>query len=143
FRRPVWRTVDGGSRAYVEKLVAPFRDRIRTGAPVSAIRRVSGAVEISTQGAAPEWVDHVVIGAHADQALKMLADPNPDETGLLGAFSYGRNETVLHSDPSLMPRRRGIWSSWNYLASSGGQEAARRKPCVTYWMNRLQGIPDE
>ena len=143
FRRPVWRTVDGGSGTYMEKLVAPFRHRIRTGAPVSAIRRVNGAVEISTQGAEPEWFDHVVIGAHADQALKMLADPSPDESGLLGVFSYGLNETVLHADPALMPRRRNVWSSWNYLARSGAQGAARRKPCVTYWMNRLQGIPDQ
>lgn len=142
FRRPVWRTVEGGSRAYVDKLVAPFRHRIRTAVAVSAIRRVNGAVEISTPGAEPEWFDHVVIGAHADQALRMLADPSDDESRLLGPFSYGRNETVLHSDPSLMPRRRGVWSSWNYLARSGAEDAPRRKPCVTYWMNRLQGIDD-
>ncbi len=143
FRRPLWRTVDGGSSAYVEKLVAPFRHRIRTGAPVSAIQRVNGAVKISTPGAEPEWFDHVVIGAHADQALRMLADPSEDESRLLGAFSYGRNETVLHADAALMPRRRNVWSSWNYLARSGTHAAARRKPCVTYWMNRLQGLPDE
>lgn len=143
FRRPVWRTVEGGSSAYVDKLVAPFRHRIRTGAPIEAIRRVNGAVEISTQGSEPEWFDHVVIGAHADQALKMLADPSPEESDVLGAFSYGRNETVLHTDPSLMPRRRNVWASWNYLASSGAKGVAGRKPCVTYWMNRLQGIPDE
>jgi len=142
FRRPVWRTVEGGSRAYVEKLVEPFRHRIRTAAPVSAIRRVNGAVEISTPGAEPEWFDHVVVGAHADQALRMLADPSEDESRLLGAFSYGRNETVLHQDPTLMPKRRGVWSSWNYLAQSRVPGAPRPKPCVTYWMNRLQGIDD-
>ena len=143
FRRPVWRTVEGGSSTYVEKLSAPFSHRIRKGAPVSAIRRVNGAVEISTPGAEPEWFDHVVIGAHADQALRMLADPTQEESGLLGAFAYGRNDTVLHTDASLMPRRRNVWSSWNYLARSGSQEGARHKPCVTYWMNRLQGISDE
>lgn len=143
FRRPVWRTVEGGSRAYVDKLVAPFRHRIRTAAPVSAIRRVNGAVEISTPSAEPEWFDRVVIGAHADQALRMLADPSAEESRLLGAFSYRRNETVLHADPSLMPRRQGVWSSWNYLARSGAEGAGPRKPCVTYWMNRLQGISGE
>ncbi len=142
FRRPVWRTVGNGSRAYVDKLVVPFRDRIRTGAPVSAVRRINGAVEISTPGSEPEWFDHVVIGAHADQALKMLADPSADESGLLGAFSYGRNETVLHCDPFLMPMRRSVWSSWNYLARSDIEGVGRRKPCVTYWMNRLQGIAE-
>ena len=143
FRRPVWRTVQGGSRAYVEKLIAPFRDRIRTNAPVTAIRRVNGAVEITTPGAEPEWFDHVVIGAHADHALAMLADRSGREAEILGAFSYGLNETVLHSDESLMPRRGRVWASWNYLASSGRNGIERRKPCVTYWMNRLQGIASE
>jgi predicted NAD/FAD-binding protein len=142
FRRPVWRTVEGGSRAYVEKLIEPFRHRIRTGAPVTGIRRVNGAVEISTPGSEPEWFDHVVIGAHADLALKMLADASADERRLLGTFAYGRNETVLHSDPSLMPHRSGVWSSWNYLARTDEAAGGLKKPCVTYWMNRLQGIPD-
>ena len=143
FRRPVWHTVERGSRSYVEKLVDPFRQRIRMNAPVTAIRRVNGAVEITTPGAEPEWFDHVVIGAHADQALAMLADRSEQETDILGAFSYGLNETVLHSDESLMPRRPRVWASWNYLARSGRDGAERRKPCVTYWMNRLQGIVDE
>ncbi|MEO3387048.1 NAD(P)/FAD-dependent oxidoreductase [Mesorhizobium sp. CAU 1741] len=142
FRRPVWRTVDGGSRAYVERLIEPFRDRIRTNAPVTAIRRVNGAVEISSPGAEPEWFDHVVVGAHADQAARMLADATEDEQRLLGTFAYGLNETVLHTDPRLMPRRRKVWSSWNYLAQSSGGEHGPLKPCVSYWMNRLQGIPD-
>lgn len=143
FRRPIWRTVEGGSSTYVEKLIQPFRHRIRTNAPVTSIRRVNGAVEVSTPGAEPEWFDHVVIGAHADQARSMLVDPSTDEAKLLGAFAYGRNETVLHSDPSLMPRRRNVWSSWNYLANSRAASPAQAKPCVTYWMNRLQHIPDE
>jgi len=141
-RRPTWRTVDGGSRTYVDRLTASFRERIRTNAPVSAIRRVNGAVEISVPGAEPEWFDHVVIGAHADQALGMLTDRSEREAELLTAFAYGDNETVLHSDESLMPRRKRVWASWNYLASSGRDGSAPKKPCVTYWMNRLQDIPD-
>lgn len=143
FRRPVWRTVSGGSQAYVRRLTEPFGDRIRTGAPVTAIRRLNGAVAVSTPGQEPEWYDHVVIGAHADQALRMMADSNETETALLGAFRYGRNETVLHQDPRLMPRRRKVWSSWNYLSQPAGDDRAQRKPCVTYWMNRLQHIPEE
>ncbi len=141
-RRPIWRTVDGGSRTYVDRLTASFRERIRTNAPVGAIRRVNGAVEISVPGAEPEWFDHVVIGAHADQALGMLTDCSEREAELLTAFAYGDNETVLHSDESLMPRRKRVWASWNYLASSGRDGSAPKKPCVTYWMNRLQDIPD-
>ncbi|WP_421593078.1 NAD(P)/FAD-dependent oxidoreductase [Shinella sp. M27] len=141
-RRPIWRTVDGGSRAYVARLIAPFRERIRTNAPVNSIRRVNGAVEISVSGAEPEWFDHVVIGAHADQALGMLTDRSEREAELLSAFTYGDNETVLHSDESLMPCRKRVWASWNYLASSGRDGSAPHKPCVTYWMNRLQDIPD-
>lgn len=139
-RRPAWRTVDGGSKAYVDRLVAAFNGTIRTGAPVSGIQRVNGAVAISTPGAEPEWFDHVVIGAHADHAVGMLSDASPQEASLLGAFTYGLNETVLHRDAALMPRRRRVWSSWNYLARTG---RSLHKPCVTYWMNRLQSIPDD
>ena len=138
--RPTWRTVDGGSRAYVERLTARFRDRIRTSAPVTSVRRVNGAVEIKTPDAEAAWFDHVVIGAHADQALGMLGDPSQREVELLGAFAYGDNETVLHSDERLMPRRKRVWASWNYLASSERDGRAPRKPCVTYWMNRLQNV---
>ena len=141
-RRPTWRTVDGGSRAYVERLAAPFRDRVRIGTPVNAIRRLNGAVEISTWGGECEWFDHVVIGTHADQALKMLGDRSPREAELLSAFAYSDNETVLHRDETLMPRRRRVWASWNYIADSVRDGDAAFKPCVTYWMNRLQGIAD-
>jgi predicted NAD/FAD-binding protein len=142
FSRPIWRTVEGGSRAYVERLAKPLEGRIRTAAPVRSMRRVNGAVEIRADGSEPEWFDHVVIGAHADQALAMLSDPSEEEKSLLGAFQYGRNETVLHQDTALMPKRRRVWSSWNYLAQTQAGEGPARKPCVTYWMNRLQSIPD-
>ena len=141
FRRPQWRTVEGGSRVYVERLAGSFRGRIRTSTPVESVRRTGGGVEICSPGTEPERFDHVVIGAHADQALRMLADPSPDERRLLEAFTYGHNETVLHHDVSLMPKRRKVWSSWNYLAGSS-HGSGSRKPCVTYWMNRLQGIDE-
>jgi predicted NAD/FAD-binding protein len=98
-----------------------------------------------------ETYDHVVIGAHADQALRMLADPDDGETRLLSLFRYGRNDTILHTDARLMPRRRSVWSSWNYLApdrapgtpfpSPSPLSGSRSVLSVTYWMNRLQALP--
>lgn len=132
--RPVWRTVEGGSRAYVAALTAPFASRIRTGCPVLAVRRQDSGVEILT-ASGPEWFDAVVIAAHADAALAMLADPDADERRVLGGFGYRRNRAVLHTDPAVMPRRRRVWSAWNYAAAGSGGD---RQLSVTYWMNRLQ-----
>jgi predicted NAD/FAD-binding protein len=137
--RPDWRTVDGGAKVYVEALCAPFKERLRLGSPVTAIRRSLGGVFIKTDHAEEERFDQVVIGAHADQALAMLGDATPEEREILGAFKYSRNEAVLHSDPSLMPRRRKVWSSWNYAAKRFNAAAP---VSVTYWMNRLQAIPE-
>lgn len=134
--RPLWRTVVGGSREYVKKLIAPAKHQIRLNAGVRRVIREKDAVLVEWQGGA-ERFDHVVIAAHADQALRMLADPSAEESRLLSCFKYSRNETILHGDPQLMPRLRSIWSSWNYLAA--GPDAPLS---VTYWMNRLQGLPD-
>ena len=136
--RPVWRTVDGGCRVYIQKMVETLGPHARTGQSVTNVTRSGGRVSLRLASGETRVHDHVVIGAHADQALAMLNDPSPRETRLLGAFGYARNRAVLHDDPSLMPKRRKIWSSWNYL---GG--AAPDQLHVTYWMNRLQSIPDE
>ena len=138
--RPLWRTVDGGARVYVEALCAPFKDKLRLGSPVRSIRRELGGVFIRSAHGGEEKFDQVVIGAHADQALAMLSDPTSDERRILSAFHYSRNEAVLHEDASLMPRRRKVWSSWNYAASRADPSAP---VSVTYWMNRLQTIPNE
>ena len=135
--RPVWRTVTGGSREYVSRMIAGLGNRVRTGVPVSAVRRDVDGVTVTAAGTS-ETYDHVVIGAHADQALRMLADPDDDETRLLSRFRYGRNDTILHTDARLMPRRRSAWSSWNYLAPD---RAPGTPLSVTYWMNRLQALP--
>ena len=135
--RPIWRTVDGGSRAYVSRLTAAYADRARVCRAVTAVRRVAGGVLVSDVSGAIERYDHVVIAAHADQGLALLEDPSPREHALLGAFGYKQNQAILHSDATLMPRRRGTWSAWNYVGGRGGDEL-----CVTYWMNRLQGLPD-
>jgi predicted NAD/FAD-binding protein len=134
--RPLWRTVEGGSRAYVDRITRPFASRIRTGDPVRAIRRHDDGVEI-VRDSGTEWFDQVVIATHADQALRLLADADADERATLGAFGYRPNDAVLHSDASLMPRRRAVWSSWNYAAEGA---AATQQLSVTYWMNRLQHL---
>jgi predicted NAD/FAD-binding protein len=138
--RPIWRTVDGGSRAYVALLAQDFPGRIERGSPVAAVKRGPAGVEIATRDGAAMRFDHVVMATHADEALRLLVDPSPEERRLLGAFRYTTNHAVLHSDPALMPRRRAAWASWNYLAE--GQEGDRQLS-VTYWMNLLQGIPRE
>jgi len=136
--RPVWRTVEGGSRRYVERLVDPARVRVRVSAPVRAVRRDGrGAWVVDGRGVA-EHFDAVVIAAHADQALALLQQPTARERALLGAFGYTRNAAVLHTDVRLMPRRRSVWSAWNYLGERGADGA--RALCVTYWMNLLQGL---
>ena len=136
--RPVWKTVVGGSRAYVSRLIEPFAHRILQRRPIVAVQREDDRVELVDGAGRTTRFDHVVIASHANDALAMLANPSSHEQKLLGAFRYTVNEAVLHQDPSLMPRRRSAWSSWNYLsdASETGQAS------VTYWMNRLQGIPE-
>ena len=135
--RPVWRTVNGGSREYVRRLSAPFADRIRLSTPVASVRRSSEGVEIRDARGGVHRFDEVVIATHADQALAMLSDVTEDERRILGAFRYARNEAVLHADADLMPKRKSVWSSWNYTADSGGIHG---KPSITYWMNRLQSL---
>ncbi len=139
-RRPAWETVVGGSTVYVQRLIQPFADRIRLDTGVAAVQRIADGVIVTDSRGEPSRYDHVVMATHADQALSALSDPAPDETELLGAFRYSRNLAVLHSDPSFMPRRRAAWSSWNYI---GSRDQTANSTGVTYWMNRLQGIPDQ
>ncbi len=134
--RPQWRTVEGGSRAYVEKLTGGFAERIRLDCGAASVRRLAdGAVVTDVHGQAKRY-DQVLIATHADVALGLLEDPSREERELLGAFHYSRNVAVLHTDVSLMPRRRAAWSSWNYI----GERNDLSGRCVTYWMNRLQGL---
>jgi predicted NAD/FAD-binding protein len=135
--RPRWRTVAGGSSRYVEAISAPWRDRVRLNAPVRRIERRPDGVRIEAGGSAGERFDQVVIATHSDQALALLGDPSAAERQLLGAIPYQPNEAVLHTDASLMPRRRAVWSSWNFHLS----EEPPRGSTVTYWMNKLQKLP--
>lgn len=131
-----WQVITGGSRQYVEKLTAPYAESIRLATPVTMIRRYPDRVELKLIGGQTERFDHVVIAAHSDQALAMLEDPSRAEQEILGSFPYQENRAVLHTDTRLLPRRRRIWSSWNYLIP---QEEQGRS-IVTYDMNILQSI---
>jgi predicted NAD/FAD-binding protein len=134
--RPVWRTVDGGSRTYVERMTAAFRGRLRLRTPVRRIERDAAGVLVRDETGAVERFDHVVLACRPDRALGLLADPHPDEAMVLGAIRFAENDVWLHRDRSLMPRRRAAWSSWNVLKGSGPTAAAS----CTYWMNAIQGI---
>ncbi|MCC6469973.1 MAG: FAD-dependent oxidoreductase [Alphaproteobacteria bacterium] len=136
--RPQWRTVDGGSRQYVRGLLRTLEARVLTGSRVARVARRNGRVVLTTAQGVSATFDRVVIAAHADQALAMLADPTAEERRLLGAMRYTSNRAVLHGDSRLMPKRRRVWSSWNYIADDRAD--ASSAPCVTYWMNRLQSL---
>ncbi|MCA1689520.1 MAG: FAD-dependent oxidoreductase, partial [Actinobacteria bacterium] len=133
--RPQWQTVVGGSRTYVAALSAPFADRIRLAAPVTAITRGDNGVTVRAQGAT-ERFDHVVLACHSDQALDALTDACAVERELLGSFPYQANEAVLHTDRSLLPRRRAAWQAWNYHLFA----TPRPMTTVTYYMNHLQRL---
>ncbi len=134
-RRPSWRSVSGGSRTYVEALIRPLGRRLHLDTPVHRIERLPHGVLLAVAGAT-ELFDEVVIATHSDQALRLLADPSPAEAEVLGAIPYQRNEAVLHTDRSLMPRRRAAWASWNYHLTDRPAD----RTTVTYHMNRLQSL---
>ncbi len=132
--RPQWRTVVGGSVAYIPKLTAPYAERILLDTPVTGIARRSDGIIVRDRRGGERRFDQVVIASHANQALAMLENPSGDERALLGAFRYSRNTAVLHTDARLMPRRKAVWSAWNFV----GDTASTGE--VTYWMNLLQGL---
>ena len=136
--RPAWETVVGGSRTYVERLTSAFNDRIRLDAAVRSVRREDCCVVVTDSQGRSERYDRVVMAMHADQTLAALADASGPERELLGSFRYSRNLAVLHTDESFMPKRRRLWSSWNYIGPQRGAHV-----CVTYWMNRLQNIESD
>ena len=134
--RPVWRTIRGGSARYVERLTAPFRDRIRLDTPVQWIRRLPGSVVVKARGHEAVRYDAAFLACHSDQALGLLADPSAAEREVLGAIPYQHNEAVLHTDTRLLPRRRRAWAAWNYHVLPGN----RGPVALTYNMNILQRL---
>jgi predicted NAD/FAD-binding protein len=135
-RRPQWRVVQGGSRQYVEPLTRGFRERIRLSAPVERIVRDAAGVTVQPCHGEPERYDAVVLACHSDQALRLLDPPSPAEREILGAIPYQENDTVLHTDASILPKARLAWAAWNYHIP----KQARDRVAVTYNMNILQSL---
>ena len=134
--RPAWRAVTGGSARYVERLTRDFAHSLRLSTPVTRIERLDDRVEVTPSGGEPMSFDEVILATHSDQALGMLADASGAERQVLEAIRYQPNDVVLHTDRSLLPRRRRAWASWNYHL----QDEPVGRTTVTYHMNRLQTI---
>ena len=139
FGRPRWRTVSGGSARYVDELTKPLAGRIRGSTPIDWIERHDDHVEVKPRGHEPERFDHVVLAVHSDQALRLLKDPSDAERETLSAIPYQPNDVVLHTDRTLLPRRRRAWASWNFHLL----EDPPPRTTVTYDMNRLQSLDAE
>ena len=137
-QQPEWYTVTGGSRQYVSKLAEPFKDCIRTGCGVVEVTRGEGQVRVINIRGVAEHFDHVIFGCHADQTLTILKDATDAERSVLGAFSYTKNRAFLHTDESVMPKRRACWASWIYRREG---DANMPVLSVSYWMNLLQSLP--
>jgi predicted NAD/FAD-binding protein len=133
-----WRTVSGGSIQYVKAITREFSDRIHVACPVRKIERKEGGVVLHFDDIEAKHYDHVVIAAHADQALAMLENPSSAETELLQPWNYSQNATVLHTDTACMPAHRAAWASWNYHLQNCRQIDAAVN--LDYWMNQLQTI---
>ena len=134
--RPIWRTVNGGSQEYVRRLVADARMETRVGCAIAGVRRDALGAELVMENGHRQRFDQVIFACHADEALALLLDPTPEEGEILSAFRYTTNRAVLHTDRSFMPRRKHLWSSWNYLrAAADGEDLS-----LSYWMNRLQPL---
>lgn len=139
FDRHHWRTVEGGSREYVNRLVAPFRAAIRLGCGVTHVKREADRVLVTGANGETEAYDQVIFACHSDQVLPLLSCPTAEEVRVLGDLKYTPNQAYLHRDLSLMPRRRKVWSSWNYICGDY-DDPDLPNATITYWMNRLQGI---
>lgn len=133
--RPQWRTIVGGSRTYVERLIAPFRERVRLNKPVLSLDRHADHVDVRLEDGTQRF-DAVFLACHSDQALALLARPTPEEHEVLSAIPYQTNAAVLHTDTRLLPRRRLAWAAWNYLMPRG----PGGRVSLTYDMNILQGL---
>ena len=134
--RPEWRVIKGGSQAYVEKLTASFRDKIRLNTPIESVRRSSDGAWLRAKGQDEEKFDWVFFACHSDQALSLLSDASAQEREILGALPYQKNRVVLHTDATLMPKRKLAWAAWNYHLTAQPLGLA----AVTYNMNILQSL---
>jgi len=134
--RPDWYVIKGGSNAYVDKISASYREKVRLSTPVKQVKRFATHVEITTDNMLAEKFDYVFFACHSDQALNMLDQPDQFEQKILNAFPYQSNDVVLHTDTQLLPERKLAWASWNYHRL----ENKSTPVAVTYNMNILQGL---
>lgn len=139
--RPQWKTIIGGSKTYIEKIRTELQGKIRLNTHIKSISRHDGKVFVSDIHGQIEEYDHVVFACHSDQALKLLSDATQQENDLLSCFPYQKNQAILHLDTTLMPKRRKVWSSWNYLSSN--HKNSEQQVSVSYWMNKLQPLKTE
>jgi len=135
--RPKWRTVSGGSRHYVEAVSDLLGDRLKLNQPVQTVAPFGDKVRIETQSGTTELYDDVILATHSDTALALLDPHYEDQRFLLTSARYRPNTIYLHRDPSLMPKRKVAWASWNVMKQN------RPEMCLTYWMNRLQNLPKD
>jgi predicted NAD/FAD-binding protein len=136
-KRPGWRTVKGGSRVYVERLVQASGAAIVREAAIACVKGSPTGAQVCLRDGTAQDFDHVVIAAHADEALALLPETPAKTRDVLGVFHYAANDAYLHRDETLMPRRQRLWASWNYMRPSRGAES---RVFVSYWMNRLQAL---
>jgi len=136
--RPQWRVIEGGSRSYIEPLVAGFRDQIHLNTPVTSVKRHAKGVTLGLAHGRCIDFDEVIFACHSDQALALLTDPSEKESEILSGIPYAENDVVLHTDATLLPKRKSTWSSWNYLLGIKKEAAV-----LTYNMNILQGLKSE
>jgi predicted NAD/FAD-binding protein len=142
YDRPIWRTVQGGSKRYVEKMLAGLGEHLHLGCAVTSIERTAQGVVVNDRRGGRDLFDHVVVASHSDQALAMLSDPSAEERAILGDIGYSPNLIYLHRDPRLMPKRKRAWAAWNFLRWRR-EGTAMNDVAVTYWMNKLQGLTDD
>lgn len=135
--RPKWRTVTGGSRTYVDKVAGLLGDRLRLESAIETVKPYGDKVQVITQAGTVDVYDEIILATHSDTSLSLLDPSYEDQRFLLGSVRYRPNQIYLHRDPSLMPDRRAAWASWNVLKQQGPDI------CLTYWMNRLQGLPEK
>lgn len=140
-RRPQWFTVSGGSREYISRLTDSFKNKIQLNTAIKRVYKSNDKWCVVTQNGEEKLFDNVIFACHADEAMAMLDDATEQQRQVIGAFSYQRNEIIVHSDVSFMPHQRRCWSSWVYLS----EQQHDKKPVVSlsYWMNNLQDLPHD
>ncbi len=134
-----WYTLNHGSQSYREILIHPFKDKIQVNNKVNQVEKKDGKVVVHADKGEQQF-DKVVFACHGDQALQLLASPSDDEQRLLQHFKYQQNSATVHTDSSLMPKNKKVWSSWNYRVE---EVNGKQIPTTIYWMNRLQGVSDK